>query len=694
MPNGKGGILLESYITIDEAAKLEGVKYMTLYMKIQRNQEEYKTKTIPSENGGKDRLLVSVESLSKKARRTYKAQNEVIDEENAPWYVGCDFNWYKESYKKYFYEAIELSKYVEEYIDFEGKGKTALAKKLAKKCGISSRTFLVRVKEYIEAGAWANKMQEASNKNYDYFKILALCRKPREKNTFPSMTDEVKAMVDNIFYSKGFQENNQPITNLYEELEYMAKLEDVEIPSYDTVWRYVKQIIKEDGEGASVLLGKGTRQWKNQYMMKRKRDTGNLKVMEVLQGDVHSFDCWVAVKRPNGKMQAIRPALVAWMDMRSRTLVGWAIAEHPDSQIIKKSLINVIYPKKNKALPYGVPKYLLIDNGKEYTAEALTGRPRKIRVTLDADTKGFYRSIGIEDDMRSLPFQPWSKAQVERFFGTVCQKFSKRMNSYTGTLSGQKTSAKVKKDIKGMLEAGELMDIEEFSQKFEEWVAKNYHTRKHGGLKEQGEESPIPIDVFNSAERYFKAAPPLDYTLSLLMKSEERKVTSMGIKITRDGKPIYYQHQDLDVYINQRVDIRYHPEDITKIFVYDKEGNKICEAVSYELLRIAPKVSEKGFIEHNKDQKRQLKNEKDRIKYRQMSYEERLQREKELLENADKKIVTPELSGEKQKITSIPEDKQYKDEIKGKTKKSTTKQKNEYFERQAAKALAALRKLG
>lgn len=694
MPNGKGGILLESYITIDEAAKLEGVKYMTLYMKIQRNQEEYKTKTIPSENGGKDRLLVSVESLSKKARRTYKAQNDVIDEENTPWYVGCDFNWYKESYKKYFYEAIELSKHVEEYINFEGKGKTALAKKLAKKCGMSSRTFLVRVKEYIEAGAWANKMQEASNKNYDYFKILALCRKPREKNTFPSMTDEVKAMVDNIFYSKGFQENNQPITNLYEELEYMAKLEDMEIPSYDTVWRYVKQIIKEDGEGASVLVGKGTRQWKNQYMIKRKRDTGNLKVMEVLQGDVHSFDCWVAVKRPNGKMQAIRPALVAWMDMRSRTLVGWAIAEHPDSQIIKKSLINVIYPKKNKALPYGVPKYLLIDNGKEYTAEALTGRPRKIRVTLDADTKGFYRSIGIEDDMRSLPFQPWSKAQVERFFGTVCQKFSKRMNSYTGTLSGQKTSAKVKKDIKGMLEAGELLDIEEFSQKFEEWVAKNYHTRKHGGLKEQGEESPIPIDVFNSAERYFKAAPPLDYTLSLLMKSEERKVTSMGIKITRGGKPIYYQHQDLDVYINQRVDIRYHPEDITKIFVYDKEGNKICEAASYELLRIAPKVSEKGFIEHNKDQKRQLRNEKDRIKYRQMSYEERLQREKELLENADKKIVTPELSGEKQKITSIPEDKQYKDEIKGKTKKSTTKQKNEYFERQAAKALAALRKLG
>jgi hypothetical protein len=177
------------------------------------------------------------------------------------------------------------------------------------------------------------------------------------------------------------------------------------------------------------------------------------------------------------------------------------------------------------------------------------------------------------------------------------------------------------------------------------------------------------------------------------MKSEERKVDTMGIKITRDGKPIYYQHQDLTVYINQRVDIRYHPEDITRIFVYDKEGNRICEAVSYELLRIAPKLSEKAFVEHNKDQKRQLSSDRDKVKYRRMTYEERIEHEQNIIENADKKIATPKLDGKKQKITSLPDDKQYKDEIKNKGKKQA-KQNNEYFDRQAAKALAALKKLG
>lgn len=69
--------------------------------------------------------------------------------------------------------------------------------------------------------------------------------------------------------------------------------------------------------------------------------------------------------------------------------------------------------------------------------------------------------------MRSLPYQPWSKAQIERFFGTICTKFSKRTKSYTGTLTGSKTDAKVKKNIKKMLENGELMTMEEFSEKFE-----------------------------------------------------------------------------------------------------------------------------------------------------------------------------------------------------------------------------------
>lgn len=85
---------------------------------------------------------------------------------------------------------------------------------------------------------------------------------------------------------------------------------------------------------------------------------------------------------------------------------------------------------------------------------------------FDDMTRGFYRSIGIEDDHEALPYQPWSKGQIERFFGQVCSSFAKWFSSYTGTLTGSSTDAKVDKDIQKMLEAGQLLTMEEF---YREW---------------------------------------------------------------------------------------------------------------------------------------------------------------------------------------------------------------------------------
>lgn len=51
---------------------------------------------------------------------------------------------------------------------------------------------------------------------------------------------------------------------------------------------------------------------------------------------------------------------------------------------------------------------------------------------------------------RALPYQPRTKGQIERFFGGVCSRFSKQFSSYTGTLTGSRTDAKIPKDIQKM----------------------------------------------------------------------------------------------------------------------------------------------------------------------------------------------------------------------------------------------------
>lgn len=693
---------MKDYVTIEQAAELEGVTYNQVQKRIARGH--YKTMMIAPEGGGKERVMIAVSSLSHKARRVRREQLKEqvkMDNDDPPWYVYADYEWYMKKYKKSFFEGVEIAQAVKQYLDYNGS-RTDYIEECARRLGVSVRSFYVFVQLYTEAEAWVTKIEASAGENYEYIKVLAVCRKPREEaNPFPSIPKEMQEWIEIKLYSPIFARNLQPISNLYDDLTLEAPDHGwTEIPSYHTVLRYVKHIKTQDGKGAMALAARGLRYWKNKYMMKKYRNTEKLQVLEVVQGDVHTFDTWVRVKRPNGKWQAIRPCLVAWLDTRSRCIIGWAIGEDPDAQTVKRSLINSIYPKKNPELPYGVGRFLLIDNGKEYTAESLTGRPRTVRFELDAELKGFYKSIGIEDDMRCLPYQPWGKAQMERFFGTVCGKFSKRFPAYTGTLTGSRTDGKVQKQIKDMLEKGELPTLEEFEQQWEDFVVKIYHKRKHSGLMIQGEDVPAPISVWHTAERYMKAAPPIEYAMSLLAQVYDRQVTQMGIRVTINGKPIFYANNDeLHRYIGERVQFRYYPDDITKIVCYTMDGRRICEAVSYELLTIAPKLREAEFVEHNKDQKRQQRDDKNTIIKRQMTREQRLAAEQVMREEAGKKMVGPELDTGAQPVVALPEDRQYRDERKADSRMRNSKRPvtNAYFDSQAEAAIAdieRLRKLG
>lgn len=157
-------------------------------------------------------------------------------------------------------------------------------------------------------------------------------------------------------------------------------------------------------ESARFLAANGTREWKNKRMMKGKRDATSLQVMEYVVGDEHTFDFWVQWTAPNGKIKAVRPKLVAWLDMRSRAIIGDVACVNANSQTLKESLVKMIYSN-----PGGVPHILHVDNGKDYTAKAMTGQNRKHRkidldFAFDSETVGFYQSIGIQEVGRSLPY--------------------------------------------------------------------------------------------------------------------------------------------------------------------------------------------------------------------------------------------------------------------------------------------------
>jgi len=681
--------MADIYVTLEEAANFEGIKSNTLIQRMSRNPECYITKNEPANTGGKDRVMLALSCLSTKAMRAYQnRQSEEIkqliseaesSDGDESWYVGVDYTWYLHNYKDTFFKNVELARIIEEYLGYKGGFSKDFSEEYGAKARMSGRNFRRKVDKYLEGKRWAMEMQEMDGKNYEFYKILALCTPPKKLGQI-SLNDEMKAVIENIWFDPMFAANRRSQTALYRKLQDIGEKKGwILIPSYQTVNRYINELNDKFGS-ERYLAANGVREWKRSKMIKRKRNIALLKVMELVQGDAHTFDCWVKIVRPNGSVTAIKPYLVGLIDIRSRCLGGWAICEVPNKQIIKKCMLHMIYPKKNNHIE-GVPRVLLIDNGKDWTAHTLTGRPRKERISIDAAIKGFYKSVGIEEDMRALPYQAWTKAQIERLFGTICEDFTKEFDSYTGTLTGSKTAGKVKKDIKGMLERDELISIEDFAALFDKWLNEEYHNRKHKGLKNQGEDNPRPIEVYMNAERYYKPAPPMEYAQMLLMECEERLVTSVGFNMFNRN----YQHADLAPYVEKKVNVRFDPDNTDRVSVYSLDGIKVCDVDAFDGLNPLAERNDDELIEHIKDQKRQYRKAKTNLKQLNTPYEQRV----ETL--GGRKLVLPQLSEDIQKVTAIPNDRQYKEEIK--QRKNDKEKLSGYLNKQGAKALAILESL-
>lgn len=301
-----------AYITLDEAAELEGTNYFTLHKRILRNPEKYDLKRQKQDMGGLDLVLVSTMSLSKMAQAAYERREavkriadaadqavELAEEKPAPerpWYVDADYEWYQHQYSKNYYKGMELGNVVREYlinVPKHHKDLTVWTEAYAKeRTGKSGRTFRRMVDDYMTASAWADRMQKEDGCSYDYIKVLALCRKPKEVGLFPSIPPAMKQCIKNIWFDKEFAQNRRTREDLYETLQEIAEIKGWQkLPSYQTVSRYIAYVMDTEGMASVHAYAKdGAVSWKNKQMVKRARDTKSLQVLEMVQGDEHTFD--------------------------------------------------------------------------------------------------------------------------------------------------------------------------------------------------------------------------------------------------------------------------------------------------------------------------------------------------------------------------------------------------------------------
>ena len=268
----------------------------------------------------------------------------------------------------------------------------------------------------------------------------------------------------------------------------------------------------------------------------------------------------------------------------------------------------------------------------------------------------------------------------------MCDKFSRWFESYTGTLTGSKTYAKRQKDVDKMLERGELLTMEEFFEVWTTWKETKYHTRVHRGLKDAGEKWVTPIEMFENGPRYEKAAPPREYAAMLLMKADTARVYNYGIN--KFG--MVYSDSELGKYIGQKVGIKWDIDDVTKLYVFDQQGRKICEAVSPELLAFGPHCSQAALEKHLRDQKRQERDVREFLEDMTRPYELRTGEGGRASEAVG--MIDLTIKAERSpKLVFLPNDKEFRAEAAAATKKKKTNAGDEFLASKAGDALARLR---
>lgn len=679
--------MTEIFVSLEQAAQLEGIQYKTMSKRIISHPEDYITREKPRPGGGKPLVTVALSSLSKKARKAYKAAQKVDGGDavqanspngQSPWYVEVDFHWFVENHQTEYYQKVELKNHILEFLEYDDADRTAHAEEFAGQLGISSRTLYRYAKDVLEAGARANQREAETGRNHDYYQVLCLCRKPRDAQTFPSLSDEMKIKIENIYFNNTLRQNLSTKKDAYDKLVANCKLSGIEPPSYQMVARYIKFLVdKPGGESVKYLAEKGEREWKNKFMYKGMRDLTQLEVMETVISDEHRFDLNVSYTPPNGIPIAIHPIVIAFIDAKSRNLVGYGMVRYANAQDIKSC-----YAKVSRE--HGVSKVIHIDNGKDYVADEMIGYNADKREAIDAEMQGFYHAMGVKTVHRSTRYEPWDKGPMERFFGTVCQQFSKWFDSYVGTLTGSKTYNKVQKDIPKLLKQGRLFTLEEFYDLFDLWINENYSQNMHRGLKDSGEEYTTPAALFQNAERYYQAPPPDSYITMLLMKGKDVSVRATGIRF--DNRR--YQSDDLMPYINSHINIRYMPDDESHIFAFSKSGELIGEIPLAEKLNPRPYADKEQMVDHKTKQKRHLKDVRNTLNEYRTPFEEKEENDG----------ITPHLVGgldltkgkkPDNNVVSLPKDKQYR-QTQSKKKNS---QPNPFIDDLADNALERLERI-
>ncbi len=314
-------------------------------------------------------------------------------------------------------------------------------------------------------------------------------------------------------------------------------------------------------------------------------------------------DCWVGDHAQLDFMcrfgkSLVRPWVTAWMDWRTRKVVGLVLSTSPNSSTILAALHAGLADPKNM----GGPRLVWIDNGRDYDAWMFHGQTKRQRFAArgkrdcarveydEAQAQGIYHALSIDAHF-ARPFNGNGKSRIERWFGTVHGQFDKSYKTYCG----RSVTAKPEGLKAALNNPACVPDYQQVYKDLRDYVAAYNARTVHAvdDLLDPATAKKLSPDQAMAKWRTTRRVLADPDALNLLMQHWEKppngkplRVGANGITIRPLGKPMTYggtntalsAFKALKAKDRPPMNVSYDPADLSRVRVFDAQWQFITEA--------------------------------------------------------------------------------------------------------------------
>lgn len=539
---------MSEWITTEQAALYEETSCQTIRRWI--NESRFETQT--EIKGGIKRHYIKVDSLSIKAQKKYlqdtvvtssakpsKNERPKVDTQDKD-VLGQLVRRFKDKGNKLLEELVDRSQIAQEVLRIRASSetnKTELINQLAADAGVSPATIR----------RWADSYVQYGQDGLIHRNILHSLFTPKEYRSFDALAQDylrIQYLSDRQF----------SIEHCYNRTTKLAVEKDWAVGSYQTACRIIHDIPEED----IIFFRQGEEAWKNACMPRALRKDPEFN-NEIWEGDHTRMNFFI---EHEGK--PIRLWLTIWVDARSRCTVGWCISTQANGETIGLSLRNAILPKKNSPI-YGIPKYVLIDNGQDYISKRIMGErnPNFAQELQSPHLMGLFGRLGIM--ARNCAVRNGAgKGRVERKFRDITAKFYRDNPGWCGANTEERPAGLKEYKLCEEEKLSKFDQVVEDFSKFIDELNNAFHS----------EIGMTPLEKYLEGKRYREDVPSPRLLDLWLLPGDARVVNNVGIRFMNR---VYDNIKALSGYTKEKISIFYDPNDLSKIYAFDLNGEFIDE---------------------------------------------------------------------------------------------------------------------